>query len=682
MKGLLWVIFTSRIFPEHSQMTRSFRTYLYCISAVALAIPIATAGIVAFLPDPQLQSSPELRPGVQGLPESRDRLAVVVWILTALIAALIARRRLHDTTTDASSVVSTRFQRALVALVSFTMFAGLLWKLDREVTYNFDQVRLSEFLVASAFTFMVWSLRHVSRPIIGLLLVAGGAAAAVLYFPAYFQSPSTLLDGGHFRFTYDEILAPSAGNVPLFNYTAQYSNLLGMPIVPFAKAFPDKAATAVVVYFIVLQFITLAAPAYLARTTGQRKHLVPAVAIVTAFGALINSYFQVFPLRTVLPSLLLILTVICAQQSQHKFLWWGAVGLLAALSTINNPDFGGFATVAAVCSLAAGERSLAAHVRMAANVAWGFVAGCVVVALGFWATGHPIRFELLFVFQRAFGQAGLMNAPMANGGLPIVFVTLFAVGAVLGIYAFSREHVTRDRRLKAVATWLLFNSVWGLFASLYFSGRSYSSTAIGAFSVPMGLLLAGVLIYLAVDGAHLWQQIRSSGEIGMILPVLGFASLVVVVMAVLRSPDISTGMDRFLNRSTTYASEDVYIDQIFSDEAVALTDIGVLKAGGRGTGLLLQGSNALQLRTGMRSVLVSNHPWNAGGSVRISELQCEKMFASNKRFFIEENGEDVDYARFSVLVIPRCQTLFGPHLRTVYLSPSLRVIENTLASGK
>lgn len=669
-------------------MTRRFVGFLYCIAGLTIAIPASTLAIIGLLPAPRPTFSPQLAPGVEGLPEFRDRVTIVAWILLTSVAGLTAWYAAKLKQTESQSR-STTLQRIMVALSTTTILASLLWRFDPAVTYNVKQLTLIELGTTAIICASVFALSRLPLKRIAVLkgwwnslqFVTAGVLF-VLMFPTFFQTPSTLRDPGHFMFVSDELLAPSVGKWPMSDYLSQYSNFLGFPLLPLVQLSADHAITVVVGYIVLLQLLCIATPAFMAVSAGQRQLVVTAVALCAVIcAAMVYTYFQIFPLRTFMPSLLLVLTVVAVRKSQPRLFLCAVVGCCAALTVLNNPDFGTFALLAAVVSLLASELSLLPRLKLLGSFSVGLVTGVVAVVLAYRGFGHELHIEYLFTFQRVFGEAGYFNAPMAAGGLPVAIATIFGVSILLAIYAYSRSRELDDSRYRASATQLMYSSIWGLLSSVYFAGRSFSSTALGGYSYPLALTFAGVIIYVSLDRQHLMQQLRSVGDIRQIVPILGIAALSLLVMSTLRMATPKTTMDLMARSGTDFVVERFWIDQLFTDDYETLSELGLLKDGEITTGILLPSSNALQMKTNLHSLLVSNHPGNARTSIAISELQCRHLAESGIRFLIEENVDSIEgeIGYRSILQMPECQTLFGPNLRTIYLSPTLRVLENTLS---
>ena len=120
---------------------------------------------------------------------------------------------------------------------------------------------------------------------------------------------------GHAAYTLDELIAPAVGQVPLVDYFPQYVTLLGLPVAPVIRAWPDHALGIVLGWVLFLQVVSIVGAVLVGATVGGRR-VVPFVLLLvsapvifaTAGGVLPAAYLAAVPFRTVLP----VVTIVAA----------------------------------------------------------------------------------------------------------------------------------------------------------------------------------------------------------------------------------------------------------------------------------------------------------------------------------------------------------------------------------
>ena len=635
-------------------ITKSFRALLISTYILAIAVPLLTALIITLGPDPVLRSSRYLSPGVVGLDEVRDQIALISWWVLACLAGLIVYRSFASQPEDPVDIrPDSRLWLSLVSLVALLFFAGLVLQLDTSDTDNWKRVDFSVVAISLLTLVAVTNLHRLRREA-QIVVQAFFAVVLATCLAALFQSPATIRDVSHFIYTSNELLAPAAGLYPLSNFVATYNNLLGFPIAPFVRMFPAQTMSILVGYLLFLQLFCLSVPALVSRIAGRWKLVLPMTLIPVMLVTSANSngnaqhtYFQSFPMRSAVPSLLLVALVwIVSRPSGLGKLASVSLGALAGLAVVNNPDFGAPAAVAGVVAMVLCQPTLVPRVRNLVFAALGGVSSLIVLWAVYGLFGQTLKPGFFFQFTRMVSSGGYMKAAMPIGGIPIVLVTGFCLGCAFGVYAVRRAHQVRERKMLASASFLLFSSIWGLLSYIYYAGRSYTSTSLGGHSYQLGLVISGVILYFVLDATHLRDQIRRAGAPSFILPIIALAFISFCTSAYLTVPSPLTSVNDIRNRGSQFT-----LERFFVDEFRVLRQRGILSENPNNIGLLLPISNALQQSGVGRSILVTMHPEFTELMPEFAKLQCRAVIESDTTLIVE------DISRVSVLDLPPCKEI-------------------------
>jgi len=659
-------------------VTKSFRALLLSAYGLALGVPLLTALIIVLGPDPVMRGSKYLSPGVLGLTEIRDRIAVVGWwSVTGFFMLLIYRS--FSTKSEESVMINQRSRvwPLLVAMAIVLFFVGSVIPIDLAETNNWKHVELW-VVVVSVLAYVNLTQRPNTRLIhltsqwpLGIVLIGEG-------LPALFQSPATIRDNYHFIFTANELLAPASGLYPLADFQAHYSNFLGFPIAPIVGLIPGHTMSVLVAYLLALQMFCLCVPAIVSRITGQRRlllplTLIPIVLVTTSNenGEAQHTYFQGFPLRSAMPSLLLIVLVWLVSRTKGlRKVDLLILGALSALTILNNFDFGAPAAASAIAVALLCGRELSGRLAAIAFIAFGGAISLAGVSAVYGLSGRELDLQFFLLFVRLFSEGGYLNAAMPIGGLPIVIVTGFSLGSALGLYAVKRAHQTNEARLMASAAFLLFSSLWGLLSFVYYSGRSFTSTAVGGHSYQLGLVLSGVVLFVVMDDKHLRDQVKKVQTPSLIFPVIAIAFWSLLLSALIGVPSLATSVKRFMARGSEHPTLQYYVGEID-----LLRQRGVVTDNPREIGLLLPLSNALQ-QTGVgRSLLITNHPQFAALMPDFAQSQCQAISESKFTVLIE------DAVQTSILDLPACKSILKETVLLEHLGDNLRVLRHSLSEN-
>ncbi len=492
-----------------------------------LLVAVITAIGVRFGPAPwRPGGDSDISDVAHTLVEPTDRIVLVSWITVAVALAL---RGLVTWRNGHRGVTSRRAVPTILAAAA-VLVAGVSIVIDVDRAGQRPPVDLGDVAVGVALAAVVvssWRLRPAFRTAVTVVVAV---AVVGLVAPELWQTVTGVRDWDSFRFVVDEIAAPAAGRVPYGNFAPQYAALLGLPLVPILRSAPADALPLTLGWLIALQAVTLAAAVTIPLASGGRRYVVSAVLVVLAPAAAMNprglsatTYFASIPLRTLLPTVTLLVAFVALRRPAVRAAPMVALGILVGATVLNNPDFGLPAAVAVFAAVALARRSRGERATQVGLIA----AGSTAVAVGYavWAAvaGAPISVEFVMVFQRIFGAAGYFNVAMPAFGLHVVVASLFVSASAIGAILLRRA---------AVGTWLGRQGLvltlvggWSLLCLGYYAGRSYTATLVGGHALQIGLVTA-CLVPLVAAGT---RRVRAVGIARA--PMLA-SSIVLAVVAV------------------------------------------------------------------------------------------------------------------------------------------------------
>lgn len=458
-------------------------------------IPLLTALLVWLGPDASPAGSDSaLSPGAaaEALSEPTDQIILVLWVLSAVvITALLAWGRPKGGAAYAPGWVLPAALPGTALLV-----AGLLY--GRDELGIAGRIEPLDFIagvgIAVALVLLAAYGSRIRRAANAVML----AAAAGLFIPVLIQLPDRLGDVFHARVAFEDMLAVAAGATPWHDYFPLYGALLGYPIAPFIALAPGSAAAIVTYWTVGLQAATLAVAISLVTWAGGKRYLGPAAIIVPSLaltggppGIGPFTYFQVNPIRTVLPVIAIAIAcwALSGRRRASTLGWRVMAGAVAGIAALNNPDFGiGLAIVViGTSALAARDgRRIRALVATVGGVAAPFLAWTAAS----WIAGVPADWPRYLMFQRLFGPEGYMSIPMTaigwHVGAVVLFVSTMVTGALLVIRTGNRPR-GRQARFGVLLT---LTGGWSLLTLPYFMGRSLTPTLTGGYALQIGWCIA------------------------------------------------------------------------------------------------------------------------------------------------------------------------------------------------
>ena len=332
-----------------------------------------------------------------------------------------------------------------------------------------------------------------------------GTIFTIYYLPSFIQPFNGIIELQHSRYILGDLLIQASGKWPYADVVPQYVGLLGLPLKLVALISPSLTVNSALLW---VNFLVVTEVFLLAWITRKVLHLkswavstlLPASVIfikVQPNDEKLSSIAQgmdMVPARTILPIVLLstILRLAKTQSFRNQQLSASLVGLVAAITAFNNPEFGIPASIAAIIILFAlllNRRLTVASFSISISILLltiGFI--FLVYAL----FGKSLSISTWLTMIRIHGMDGYMNVPMPDFGLWIFFYAVLGCSAIIGaVLLFKKVQVDglNVENLNAVIV-LTFSGLWGSSTLFYYSGRSLVPEII-VFLIPLSLSISG-----------------------------------------------------------------------------------------------------------------------------------------------------------------------------------------------
>lgn len=609
--------------------------------AVFISVPLVTIAGYFLGPRPFYQSSDVLVPNVKGLVEVRDSFIFIGWCLIALLASFSLYWQFSKRTNDILSKPSqSRWMVKIGVLVAALFYTGSIFlDLDKKHKDNVLPISLGELITSLVFWSIVCLLWFRSRH---LVVVKSMVYFALMIRPLSIlvQTPDSIRDSWHFFYTANELAAPAAGMYPLVSFVPMYTNLLGYPIAPILRLIPSEAVLVILSWIIFLQAICLAVPVLIAyKVSGRQAAFLSALLMVSVIttgkngGA--NGYFQVFPIRTMFPVLLLGLIILSAHEYQvFKLKNSICLGLVVGLMLLNNLESGGPALLALAFTMALLSKSLRvlifSWITIFCVTSLTFILFGLVMSI---TVGAP-DFSYLTLAIRIWGSAGYFKEYMSFTGFHNAYVMFFIMGMTLSFLVRFRAARLDSIDLRRVATLVAFGSSWGLFGISYFVGRSLTSTLQVGLNFQIGLLAVSILIWFFIDKEFFLNTIKNRFQISFILPVLIFSLFALITTIALTRMDAV----HVLRQAGTVWSEESKRTANLVTMIDEIDGFGNNKSNSEfRVGQILRLSNILELTTGVEAGLVVATPNELAIAKEYQRIQCEYLKSSDLDIVIEES---------------------------------------------
>ncbi len=610
--------------------------------------------------------------------ESVDKIIVATWWISPFLIVLLVLAKRHSRwitfllsaggkrDSKPSGIFAAPIFYALTGGAAVLGLIAIFWKQDFMGFYRGFTV--IDFLLGLAICALIYfGFWGRNRRCSNWFTVATVIGVEILALPAYFQWPGNIADDFHFPFTTEEISAITVGHFPYSNFIPQYTALLGYPISPFINLWKSHSLIITTGYFTFLQFLCVAIAVLLPVLVGGRK-IFGAALILVAFPPLILmrevdrplTYFATFPIRIIIPMVLILLTFLWISRS-HELDRTGrvrlvGVGVFGGATLFNNLDYGIPAFGAVVLALFLSQR----EIRMRFWTVLFFCTGATIPFIFFyvagWLSGNPVHWSYMLTFARIFGAENYMAVPIDKFGLHIAFVSLFVAVTSLGIILMVRS-AGRNNFAARQGALLTLIGTFSLLSTVYFSSRSLVPTLISGYSFQVGACCAALLPLISFSVKA--QKMKLAGLRTYSLATSLFAILAIASCAgaVLLIGSPSDNLSHFVNGKVnlSYSKLQNLTLELENSLATAVIVKDVTTYDQNHIWQIAPMPSAVELQTGYRSAaLTSNSDYFVLADPIFRRLQCAAL---------QENLE-VKYLvleRRSALALdtePLCQDLF------------------------
>ena len=446
--------------------------------------------------------------------ESVDKIIVATWWISPFLIALFARAKPNSRwltflfggagkrDLKRNGIFTTALFYALTGAAALLVVIAIFWKRDPLGFYR--GFTILDFLfglgICALIYFGFWGR---SARLANWLLVAAVLGIEILALPTYFQWPGNIADGFHFPFTTEEISAVAVGHFPYSNFIPQYTALLGYPISPVINLWKSHSLLITTGYFTFLQVLCVAIAVLLPVLVGGRR-MAGAAALLVAFPPLILmrevdrplTYFATFPIRIIIPMVLILLTFLWISRS-HVLDRTGkvrliGVGVFGGATLFNNLDYGIPAFCAVTLTLFLSQPEIRRRI-LAVLLYWASaILPFMFVYIAGWISGNSVHWSYMVTFARIFGAENYMAVPIDKYGLHVAFVSLFVAVTSLGIILLVRSAGRNNFAARQGALLTLVGS-FSLLSTVYFSSRSLVPTLISGYSFQVGACCAALL---------------------------------------------------------------------------------------------------------------------------------------------------------------------------------------------
>lgn len=479
--------------------------------------------------------------------------------------------------------------------------------------------------------------------------------AVAIHLAATLVIPGGVRDSGHFEFTSNELTAQVSGRIPMVDFVAQYSNLLGFAVTPFIQIAPEQSVAVLAVFLNVLILWTVICGAIAAATVSESAGRWKAVAvsclvILGTINVAINdpaggreflspsSYLQVVPMRLVGPFTLFLALMLLLKGSRsgkvRSQLPWLLVGVLASLVLLNNSDFGAgsFVVSLALLVVVATKR----YIPVARIISYLAPTGLMVLFVcGQELISGTDLTTAYFFWAREFSSQGFSLLPMAGFGAHVFFAGLFLASILAGLFFIEPGARSKIGSHLLFGVFLFLFGSFGLVTIVYFAGRSAEASLIAASFPVAGVITSGLLVFFSAS-MPLKYLVRKQSA--MVTTVVVSVSLVLAAVPssypfldywknlISVEQDQSADKDSFMLDGVHYGPKlyrwnrlDFEIDRISRFiQNERLTDQGqVFQA--------VPLSNLVAVETGFSSAMSVSHPWYLQYSLDLRHEFCAEV---------------------------------------------------------
>lgn len=454
----------------------------------------------------------------------------------------------------------------------------------------------------------------------------------IWYLPLLISPVWGLMDGAHSIYSMNDVVAPANGSIPLVDYAAQYSSLLGFPIRPLANVVSTNFPIVTTLYLSFLTILTFLILIISCKKAISHRSgwlcivIIIPITLTTApspnDNTAITSMFSAVPLR-LLP-IVVIGAMLISLTSQHKKQHLRAffLGMILVAAVFNNFEFG------IPAALSAALFSIIILRERKINLLF-IVAGSLTSALILYLVldyQFP-KFAIWSLFTLAFGQ-GFGAAPMPIFGLFVLVLVLLSSGAIVGTYAAMSKVSTLNLRRSVLVG---YYGIAGLGSFGYYIGRSMVPTQLQIFFI----FCAPILVVMVDALVNEWKD-TGRGSRRLFISNAPIVYLFAFSMSsIMQGPNLSDQLHRLVPKDG-YLQRDSWP---LNGETIGLMkDLNFIEERDGSKPLLLALGGQYQAQ---QIKAVSVNPYSSPADYMLSKkhqsLLCEKLSNANETILISVN---------------------------------------------
>ena len=621
---------------DKERVRQSHLGFIGGLALLVCTLPLISSILLLLLPEathaphPSLLPSINEQPGLWPATEPRDRLVYGLFVFTAIIGVLVARRvrRTVGGCTPTVEICHT----ALAAMGLTVVFVYLVVADERLLSPGyfggfeaFDLAVLGLVLAA----WLLWPLDLLGSAKVRRIAISAGVFLGALRLLALVQVEHGVLDAYHASFVANELLSVSAGKMPLFDFVAQYTSGLGYVFTGFDRLLPSDSLANLFTFVTLMNFAIAAVVVVGIRWAWRSWSATvwPALLVVAGLTfstrgaglvgvASVTNYWAVMPIRVFGLAFVVVGAVLLHSTSNRKREL--AAGVLLVLATVVNVESAA-AVLAGMLAIRLAHWGI--DRRLVGFVCRLLAPGAIAVAV--LAVAQQIADSICdpgcaVEFIRLFGAIGYYSTDMPVVGVHLLLFMGFVLSAVVGAHALgSSSSDEGGRRLSRIATLTVGVSFYGLVSSSYYVNRSYAPLLTSLFPA-FALAASGLRALLRPE------QKRSRQErLGIVAPM---AVALLPLMFLLHQVTPNDELARL--RGHVPESVSPFVTDVEGMSEVVAEIVDQYQIGRDQIGISSYSLMPLALRHDITPALVYNSPGSIITEVQMSR-QCEEFWQSD-----------------------------------------------------
>jgi hypothetical protein len=361
------------------------------------------------------------------------------------------------------------------------------------------------------------------------------------YLPTLLQPLWAIKDLYHSSYIINEILAPVRAVFPTSEMAAQYSNIMGIPLIPIAYILGIDGSIELqqlaTYYLTILTIITFAIIWEITRRVSPKELknsllFFPIFFIlVTPSGSshgVITGLFSIVPVRMLL---VFVIGLMLIHRNSSTDYWCFSIGFVAALASINNLEFGLPTLAAALAVKFMSVSRTRTKTREISVVLFGIFFGWILFVTVMAISGHDFRIENYSLFVRSFA-GGFGVEPMPVFGPHVFVLSILVSGVATGTLHLSRTNglekgTDLQGRGRSAAITAMYFGLMGLTTFPYFVNRSVISGQLQAFLFFVAPIIVSSFSLLKIGELQLKSRRNIAMAIVLVFPqALLFGSII------------------------------------------------------------------------------------------------------------------------------------------------------------